>query len=693
MTAASIPTPAALGTSGRIIHWTKTASAAVLGLAAIAVIWPALGASALWIAPVLAFTAGAAGNAIELRRGRSQLLLTWLWAVWTPLAFIVAGLPVWTLNPLNAGRTLSEMSESLALGLRNANTPGDAWMLAGWLVFCGLVWSVAGGQARRTSRLAQASAFFLFAAPFAAPLAFGRTEDAAWQGGAILVGGLLWATRGNLRDGLPALAVVAVAGVVVAAAVAPTERWSGLDRAGGGAAPSGKFNLAHDYGPPQRTDGSTMFDIRAERAALWRGEVLEHFDGHGWSASLTPESPELPQPGAVRTTSTIRIDHLQSDLAFAPGRIDSATGAATIGSARRPGTEAVALTPQPKSGETYTVVSSEVPITPALASVKVPTGPQYAGLTAVFPRSEFGGSSGTTMPQVLAGTPYGEVFALAAKLSAGTTSELEIVENVEAYLTQSGTFRYTKNVGRPGDYPLLDFLLTTHEGYCQHFAGAAGMLLRMAGVPTRVVSGFATGTSTGPGQWKVTDAEGHAWIEVYFPGHGWVAFNPTASGDAAVPPGVATTVKPKPKSPAGTKIPVALVAGLFGFAAALFLVIRLLRGPRRAPEALGDVLVRVVPAPAGPAMTFDELRVDLRQLGPALTALADEAELQRFGPTEMPASAHPRRRVWRALLSDVGLLRTLRIVVLGPGRRPIVDGGGPKTPSSGPPPSVAPPTA
>ncbi len=690
-------TPAAVPSeqrSPRVIHWTRTAAATVLGISAIGVMWPALGAATLWIVPILALTAAVAGGAIAFQRGRTQLLFSWLWLVWAPIAFILAGLPVSTLNPLNLRATFSEMTQSLTFGLRDAGMAGDAWMLAGWLVLCGLVWSIAASQACRANRGGQAVAFFLFAVPFAAPLALGRTEDAAWQGGALLIAGLLWATRGNLRDGLPALAVVAVVGVALAALVAPTERWSGLDRAGGAPPPTAKYSSEElDFGRPNRTTGATMFEIRAERASLWRAEAYEQFDGRTWSGSVYDAGSELPQPGARRTTSTVRVDGISSEIAFAPGRIVSVGSLDFAGSSRRPGTEAVALTPmpKPKSGQSYTVVSDEVPISAALEPVPIPRGKQYQPLTAVFPSNDFPNPAVGNIPESMVGTPYGRVVSLAGQLSAGATTELEVVNNVQNYF-RGGGFKYSQDVAQPGQFPLIDFLLDTRVGYCQHFAGAAALLLRMAGIPTRVAVGWATGVANGEGQWTVRDEDGHAWIEVYFPGHGWVAFDPTPpQSPASVAEGVATTEKPRPKSPEGTKLPVAAVLLALGLAAAAFLLIRRLRRPYRAPEALGDVLARLVPAPAGPSMTFDELRLDLRALGPAVVALADEAELQRFGPDPREPARHPQRRVRRALLADVGLLRTLRIVILGPGRRPIVDGGGPKITSSAPPPSVAPP--
>ena len=172
-----------------------------------------------------------------------------------------------------------------------------------------------------------------------------------------------------------------------------------------------------------------------------------------------------------------------------------------------------------------------------LAQVKIPTSDLYDPYTRFWPRRSRPGERPVTR---LAGhlngwleqSPWGDAILLAHRLSSGTDSELEVVRRVEDYLT-GGHFRYTTDVKEPGSDPLFEFLFETRAGYCQHFAGAAALLLRLAGVPTRVVSGFATGKRTGENTYTVRDEDAHAWIEVYFPGYGWVPFNPTPSAAEA----------------------------------------------------------------------------------------------------------------------------------------------------------------
>ncbi len=92
---------------------------------------------------------------------------------------------------------------------------------------------------------------------------------------------------------------------------------------------------------------------------------------------------------------------------------------------------------------------------------------------------------------------------------------------------RTGGFRYDERPPRSPDTPaLIDFVLTTKAGYCQHYAGAMALMLRLLGIPARVAVGFTSGTYD-DGTWKVTDHDAHAWVEAWFSGHGWVAFDPT----------------------------------------------------------------------------------------------------------------------------------------------------------------------
>jgi hypothetical protein len=189
--------------------------------------------------------------------------------------------------------------------------------------------------------------------------------------------------------------------------------------------------------------------------------------------------------------------------------------------------------------------------------------------------------------------------------------------------------------------------------------------LRAAGIPSRVVVGFATGEKIGAHTWAVRDQDAHAWIEVYFPGVGWVPFNPTpASAPADIAPGL--DVLQAGVAPAGGAERELFV--LAGAAAALALLAlagaRLLR--RRGPRTeLAELLVRLGPQPSGPGTTLRRLHLNLTEIGPATADLALVAERARFAADAQATPAHPGLMVWRALVADLGLHRALTTMLGG----------------------------
>jgi transglutaminase-like putative cysteine protease len=72
-------------------------------------------------------------------------------------------------------------------------------------------------------------------------------------------------------------------------------------------------------------------------------------------------------------------------------------------------------------------------------------------------------------------------------------------------------------------------------GYCEHYASTMAILLRQAGIPTRLVEGFLPGDVDAAGNEAIFTSAAHAWVEVYFPAYGWYLFDPTGGGLARTP--------------------------------------------------------------------------------------------------------------------------------------------------------------
>jgi transglutaminase-like putative cysteine protease len=119
--------------------------------------------------------------------------------------------------------------------------------------------------------------------------------------------------------------------------------------------------------------------------------------------------------------------------------------------------------------------------------------------------------------------------ALAAEWAAGGAGDGQIVERAIAFL-RAGGYLYTLEPPPLGEHTVDDFLFTTKQGFCEHFASAFVFLMRAAGVPARVVMGYQGG-EVNPVDRIVTvrQSDAHAWAEVFLRGRGWVRIDPTGA--------------------------------------------------------------------------------------------------------------------------------------------------------------------
>lgn len=91
-------------------------------------------------------------------------------------------------------------------------------------------------------------------------------------------------------------------------------------------------------------------------------------------------------------------------------------------------------------------------------------------------------------------------------------------------------FSYTLDAPAAGRDPVDEFLFESKAGFCEHFSSAFVVLMRNAGIPARVVTGFAGGSRNRLGDyWVVRRMDAHAWAEVWLPQRGWVRVDPTAA--------------------------------------------------------------------------------------------------------------------------------------------------------------------
>jgi hypothetical protein len=229
------------------------------------------------------------------------------------------------------------------------------------------------------------------------------------------------------------------------------------------------------------------------------------------------------------------------------------------------------------------------------------------------------------------------VALLGRELAAGKTSRIDAVRAVERWLADNARYDLDSPVPGPGEDAVDRFLFVDRVGFCEQFAAAEVLLLRAAGIPARFVSGVAYGVETGSDRKTFRQKDLHTWAEVFHPGIGWVASDPTppstqlasASLRVRLAAQLTSAVRRADDVPGGRP---ALAAGLLA-ATALAAAAAVLSRRRQPATGLGSPPLPVRTA-GGPALQAF-LRFDGR-LGPRRRRPAESlGELQsRLDPAE-----------------------------------------------------------
>ncbi len=118
---------------------------------------------------------------------------------------------------------------------------------------------------------------------------------------------------------------------------------------------------------------------------------------------------------------------------------------------------------------------------------------------------------------------------LAEQLIASSASKQEYINKVLSRYRQDQYFYTLRPPRLSGDNSIDDFLIDSKKGFCAHYAGSFVFMMRSAGIPARVVTGYQGGEWNEEGQFlAVHQFDAHAWTEVWLEGQGWVRFDPTS---------------------------------------------------------------------------------------------------------------------------------------------------------------------
>ncbi|HEY4097808.1 MAG TPA: transglutaminase domain-containing protein [Baekduia sp.] len=715
---ARLAATAALALDGAL-HWggivRPGAPGALLGTFVVAMAAALVLPSALAVAGRAARTAAVAG-----------LLLVAL-----ALILAIAGVPVAALRPDRWDTLTANLANGIGTlpALRMPYRGVDPWVRAVLLSGGGLL-VLLGAALALAPRPRVYGAALVLGVLYVVPIVEHAPDHPYLDGAlfALLLGVLLWADRLNRREA-PVAAAIAVVAVLAAALVAPHvdsgKPWVDYE-ALAESLQSGKsttFTWNHDYAPlTWPRDGLELARVRTRGDLYLKTADLETFGGGAWKqsrAALGGRSDDTEfAPGHPDWMQTIHvtIKGLRTEQFLGAGTTMLVSHSTKAVQEATPGTFQASDKPLRRNDSYDALVYVPKPGTVAMHRAGFDY-PNYVmrDLALDFPQGSPGGAGPVevdfpawgadltpmvrsyrgypflSLDEALDASGYRRDYELAQQLRNGSADPYDFVLNTMARVNRDA--RYTESPPPPGKLPPLDaFLFRDHAGYCQHFAGATALLLRMGGVPARVVAGFAPGSRDGKDH-IVRDLDAHSWVEVYFPHIGWVTFDPTpgdspargqqtdlqtASIPASTTSRSSTPTRDRPARPAadgatvvnpGDDSDLALPLTLGGLALALvgsgsLLAIRRRRRLERSGdpevEELRLALVRCGRPPA-PDMTLAHLEHLLDGSEDALGYLR-ALRLRRYGRGGPPPTAAQRRALRHELGVGLGLRGWLRSV-------------------------------
>ncbi len=272
----------------------------------------------------------------------------------------------------------------------------------------------------------------------------------------------------------------------------------------------------------------------------WRGIALTNFDGRRWFSSdksreTVPPSgngwvyfsdPKAPRDNSVQDLRfTVLMQPMASDALFAPASLVGLRGNFLAESSNYRLFLRRGYLSRDSTGSVYNpfhnfsqIQYEGISLLPIIDPVKVRrAGEDYPNDI----RDRY-----LQLPADL----DSRVPDLARKSTASANNPYDKAVMLEAYLRRN--YRYTLNLtGSPGRDPLAHFLFENRAGHCEYFASAMAVMLRALGIPSREVNGFLPGEYNDlGGDYIVRASDAHSWVEAYFPGSGWITFDPTPPG-------------------------------------------------------------------------------------------------------------------------------------------------------------------
>ncbi|MFC4810752.1 transglutaminase-like domain-containing protein, partial [Paenibacillus sp. GCM10023250] len=327
---------------------------------------------------------------------------------------------------------------------------------------------------------------------------------------------------------------------------------------GGGAGRTGYGFDDTKLGDPLASDDTVLFTVTAPEAGYLRGDSKAVYTGKGWEQdghdwqklsvreaaeaaddgasgvvvqTVTPAKPTVGYPlftgGADSAVTALKLQLAPKGAAASYWR-DADTGALYPGGDEDRVVQYTVATKLPNEVDVRSVGTEGAAGSGGGASAEASAPEGMPSLTAEAERAYV---------QLPDGLPA-RIGALAARIiqdAGNPAGRYEQAQAIADYLRANYVYTLTNTAApKAGADFVDDFLFRQREGYCVHFASAMAVLLRTQGIPARYVKGFAPGepavaAAAGgeAGRYAVRASDAHAWAAVWFPGAGWVPFEPT----------------------------------------------------------------------------------------------------------------------------------------------------------------------
>jgi protein-glutamine gamma-glutamyltransferase len=268
----------------------------------------------------------------------------------------------------------------------------------------------------------------------------------------------------------------------------------------------------------------------------WRGIALTNFDGRRWFSSdksRTAIYPAgngwiyFPPDNLIETHNvqelrfTVLLQPLASDALFAPANLAGVRGTFLAESASYNASLRRGYLSRDSTNSVYNPFHNFAQVVYEGSSLLPIVDPVHArSATTDYPAEIL--KTYLQVPVLDSRIPE-----LARRVTASANNSYDKSVALEVYLRRN--YRYTLSlVGTPGRDPLAHFLFETRAGHCEYFASAMAVMLRTLGIPSREVNGFLPGEYNDlGGDYIVRASDAHSWVEAYFPGNGWITFDPT----------------------------------------------------------------------------------------------------------------------------------------------------------------------